>query len=127
MVAEADLELTELDALYPKRQLADDKTNALKGMAVRFTNQVTGGALSSLSEIEGPEQDFALFVWAHLVELRSGEEGSESQSGGSVTYNRNPGELQASLSETRYGRMARGYLRNEQSIGVVKGSSSYSG
>lgn len=126
MVNEADLTLTDLDAVYPKRQLADDKTETLKGMAVRFTNQVTGGALAGISEVEGPADDFALFVWAHLVELRSGESNSESQSGGSVSYSRNPGDLQHTLSETRYGRMARSYLRGEQSIGVVKGSSNFS-
>ncbi|MDX1744374.1 MAG: hypothetical protein R3324_00415 [Halobacteriales archaeon] len=125
-VTTADIDLDDLDAIYPRRQLDDSKALRLKSMAVGFTNHVTGGAVARLSEIEGSESDFAVLVWAHLVELRAGgERGSESQTGGSVTYAHLSGDLSATLSETRYGRMARGYLRGEQSIGVVRGQSGF--
>lgn len=126
-VSEDDLTLEDLDAIYPQRAMDPEKANNLKGRAVNFTNQVVGGSIAYQSEIEGPEEDFALLVWAHFCALREGESSSESQQGSSVSYSVGTSNLSAMLSETRWGRMARSYLRGEQSIGIVRGSARFRG
>lgn len=117
----SDMSTTQLDAIFPKRQLGSTPTNELRDMAIRYTNQIVGGSVSRLSEVEGSEADFAHLLWAHLIAMRNGEAESESQEGGSVSYSRISGELPLDLSETRFGRQAQGYLRDNQSIGVIKG------
>jgi hypothetical protein len=126
MVSADDLTLDDLDAIYPRRQLDNEKANRLKRMAVRFTNDVFGDLVARLPEVEGDADDFTVLVWAHLVELRAGgEAASENQTGGSVSYTHLQGNIDASLSETRYGRMARTYMREEQSIGIVTGEANF--
>lgn len=127
MVETSDLDLTDLDAVYPKRQLDDSAVlDRLKEMAVNVVNDVFGGAVRARGEVEGNEVDFALWVWAHMVSLRQKEEtSSESGGGGSMSWARPVGDPERWLEETRFGRTAKGYLRGEANIGIEQATSSW--
>lgn len=114
-----DTTRSDVDAIYGDRAMSDSDADSLVAMANRLADDVFGGMLRTLSEVEGDEKDFKTLLAAHMWTLREGEAQSESQTGGSVSYNwQNPGDLQASLTETRFGRMARTYLRSEAGISV---------
>lgn len=112
--------LEKVDALYGNRVMNDMAATMLIDMADRLADLTFGGTVSRLSEVEGDVDDFKTLLAAHLWALREREASSESQTGGSVTFSVTPGELRASLSESRFGRMASAYLRDSVSIGVRK-------
>jgi hypothetical protein len=124
MVEAADLTLNLLDAIYPNRQLSNTKSLQQRDIAVRYVNNIFGDRVSTLAEVEGDEEDFAHYVWAAFIEDREGEPTSESQSGGSVNYNRAQDKAPG-LPMNRFGQMARGMLREQQSVGVVKGQAHF--
>lgn len=89
--------------------------------AEREVKGLYGGRVATLSETEGDLDDLIALVAAHKLELAEGGEAqSESATGGSVNYNTVTGENLMGWSETRYGRQALDYLRQLQSIGIVK-------
>lgn len=98
--------------------MTDAEADALVSIANRLADDVFSGRVRTLSEREGNDKDFKTFLAAHIWALREGEAQSESQAGGSISYNVVAGQIQANLSETRYGRMAETYLRDQSSIGV---------
>jgi len=57
----------------------------------------------------------------YLEEVEGGEAQSESQQGGSTSYNTVTGEAQSNLESTRYGRRCMDILREAMSIGIVRG------
>lgn len=115
----ADATRSDVDPVYGDRAMSDSDADALVSIANRLADDVFGGQVRTLSEVEGDEKDFKTYLAAHLWALREGVPQSESQTGGSVTYNwQNPTDLQASLTESPYGRMARHYLRSEAGISV---------
>lgn len=124
-VEESAFDIHDVDALYAKRQMSDDRAERLREMAVRLTNNNFGGAVRGSSEIEGSEVDFAIALTAHLWALREGVAASESQEGESLSYQRLAGSPGDGLSETRYGRMAIGFLRGQQSTGIEKARSNW--
>jgi hypothetical protein len=125
-VEEGDLTLDKLDAVFPRRQLSGDKCLSLRSFAVNIVNENFGDDVARLSEIEGDETDFAHYVWAALILARNGESSSESQSGGSVSYNVAAAEIPDVLPNNRFGRLAtKIYLRQGQSVGIVKGRSNF--
>lgn len=94
---------------------------ALLDRAERFVNTTMSDRVATLPEIEGDRDDLISLVAAHHFELASGGEAqSESSTGGSVNYNTVTGEVMNGLSETRYGRMALEYVRDEQGISMVR-------
>ncbi len=99
----------------------DDKTKkALLAQAESATDTVYGGRVSRLNEIEADRDYFVQNLTAHYWELAEGGEAtSESATGGSVSYNTVTGDTMSNLTETRYGRICRDYLRNQASIGIV--------
>jgi len=102
------------------QQLDDSKKQDLLDFADRRA-KLHDGSVSTLPEIEGNRDDFVTLIAAHFWELAAGGEAqSESSSGGSVNYNTVTGETRNSYSQTRYGREAQEYLRDEQSIGIVR-------
>jgi hypothetical protein len=103
-------------------QLADSKKQTLLEQAENAVDTLYSGRTSNYPELEGDRDDATMWLAAHMWELaEGGETGSESGTGGSVTYNTVTGEWQSSLSETRYGRFFRdNYLGNEQSTGIVR-------
>lgn len=115
----ADTVRTDVEDIKPESGLTNSQKDALVEMANRFADDVFGGTVRSIGEVEGDDGDFKRLLAAHLWELAEGGEAqSESQSGGSVSYSVNPGNVEQSLSQTRYGRMARAYLRQEGQVGV---------
>ena len=113
-------DLADVDALYGKRAMTDSAAQELIQMAVRLADTVYSGRIRATGEVEGDRSDFVALLAAHLWSLREGEPQSESQTGGSVSYNVLSGDVDDSLSETRYGRMAKAYVRDGSSLGVEK-------
>ena len=102
-------------------QLDSTKKSNLLDKAERYVSTVFDGRVATLSEIEGDRDDLITLVAAHFWELAEGGEAqSESATGGSVNYNTVTGEVYNGLSETRYGRMALEYVRDESQIGIVR-------
>lgn len=101
--------------------LSDSKKDELINIAERQVDDLYGGRVATLGEIEGNTDDLKKWVAAHLFELaEGGEPQSESGTGGSINYNTSPGELPKGWSTTRYGQQALEYVRDETSIGFVR-------
>jgi hypothetical protein len=102
--------------------LPDSKKQEMLDIAGRLIDNQLSGKTSTVPELEGNRDDAHRYLTAHLWTLaEGGESGSESGTGGSVTYNTTTGEWQQSLSETRWGRLFRDlYLGNDQSTGIVR-------
>ncbi len=115
--------VSDVQAIYGEKSPAIDSTKqqALLDVATRLKDDVFGGRLTHLSEIEGDQDDFIKYLAAHLWEIAEGGEASgHSQTGGNVNYQHLQGNISQTLSETRYGRVAQMFLRNESSIGIVR-------
>jgi len=102
-------------------QLPDQNKQHLLDQAEREVTDLYSGRVSTLSEIEGNKDDLVELVAAHKFELASGGEAqSESATGGSVNYNTVTGEIPNGWSETRYGRQALEYIRDETGFSMVR-------
>ena len=102
------------------RQLDDSKKDAMLSIAEDMADDLFGGRVATLNEVEGSMDDFKKFLCAHLWELSEGSVAqSESSQGGNVNYNTVTGNAMSSLSETRYGRVCLEFLRQNQSISFV--------
>lgn len=115
--------LSEVDAGYQHRGLGEDEALRLINQADRLTTDVYSDMFRTFSEVEGNERDFKIWLARHLWAITEGEATSESQAGGSVTWNRGtapPGGYMHFLSLTRYGMVCMGYLRDGQSFGVER-------
>ena len=90
-------------------------------IAERQTDNLYGGRMSRVATRRGDKDDFVRFLTAHLLEkARGGDAQSESATGGSVNYNTVTGDPQSSLSETKWGRECLTYIRERQSVGIVR-------
>lgn len=115
----ADTTRSDVDAVYGQRAMTDADADSLVTIANNLADDVFGGRQRTLGEVEGNEKDFKTYLAAHLWALREGEVTSESQAGGSVSYNwSNPSAEELQLSQTRYGRLARTYIREGANISV---------
>lgn len=114
----ADTTVSDVDDLYGDRAMTDSEADSLVNMANRLGNEVFAGKLRTLDEVEGNEKDFKAYLAAHMWTLREGEAQSDSQAGGSISYNLTGGDIEDGLSETRFGRMAKTYLRSGASVSV---------
>lgn len=115
-----DTTRSDVDAVYGDRAMTDSDADSLVSIANRLVDDTFGGQVRTLGEIEGNEKDFKTYVAAALWAIREGETSSESQAGGSVTYNfSNPSEMKTWLANlNRYGAVASGYIRDSSSHGV---------
>lgn len=103
------------------QQLGDAKKNDLLNIASAQADSIYSGDVATLPTIEGDRDDFVKFLAAHMWELAEGGEAqSESAGGGSVTYNSAQAQTYQGLTQTRYGRTAQQYLRDESGISVVR-------
>lgn len=101
--------------------LPTGKKEFLLSVAQREAKTIYSGRVATLPTVEGSEEDFTIYLTAHKWEMaEGGEPQSESGEGGSVTYNNAAGESFDTLTETRYGRDAKSYLRDDSQIGIVK-------
>lgn len=100
-------------------QLSDTKKQDLLDIATREANGLYSKRVRAFPTLDGDEDDFITYLAAHKWEqAEGGEANSQSSTGGSVSYNTVTGNPMKELQETRYGRTAYQYLRDEQSIGV---------
>lgn len=114
-----DTTRSDVDSVYGQRAMSDSAADDLVGMANRLADDVYSDKIRTLGEREGNEKDFKTLLAAHYWALREGEAASESQTGGSVSYAWAQAQADdATLTETRFGRQARTYLRSELSIGT---------
>lgn len=102
--------------------LSDGKKTELLNHAERLIDGPLTDTQSRTPTLEGNRDDALTLLAAHFFELaEGGESQSESQSGGSVTYNTVTGEALNSMTETRYGRAVSDfYLRDRQGISIVR-------
>lgn len=102
-------------------QFDQTKKQELLDMAETQADTIYSGRMSHTPTLEGDRDDFVRLLAAHLWTLANGGEAqSESSTGGSVTYNTVTGDPIDSLSETKWGRMAKEYIRSKQSIAIVR-------
>lgn len=103
---------------------ADGETSKKEFLLQQAKNEATGiysARVSTLPTIVGNREDFVTYLAAHKWELaEGGESQSESSQGGSVNYNNPSGDAELNLTQTRYGREAWRYLRDNTSTGVVR-------
>lgn len=117
----ADTTFQDVDDIYEDREMTESDAHRLVEMANRLADDVFGGRLRTLSEIEGDQKDFKTLLAAHIWAIREGEIQSENLGGAtSVTYTWMSGRVEDTLSETRYGRIARLYIRDNASIGIIR-------
>lgn len=119
----ASITRSEVQNVYGNKEpsIGTSQRDALVSIAERFTEDVVGGKVSTLAELEGNENDFAKYVAAHLWTLaEGGETQSSSQTGGSVNYGHLQGNIEQTLGETRYGRFAQALIRSSDSIGIIR-------
>lgn len=119
--------VNEVEAQYGPTDIETDapdgetsKAEQLIEAAERMAQDLYGDAILFTSEQQGNAKDFVILLACHKWALREGEPQSESQAGGSVTYNTVTGEVQDSLSQTKWGREALGYLGDQPNISVFK-------
>ena len=112
--------VAEIKAAYPGRVSKEDsEIQDIIDRAVRARDTIFSSRIAREGQVEGDQDDFVLYVALHMLTIEEGGEvDNESQTGGSVSYSHLQGNLEASLSETRWGRMARMYIKGGASIGV---------
>jgi len=101
--------------------IQDDKIQFHIERAIRETETIHDGRVSTLDIVDGNEEDFTELLAAHRVQLiEGGDAQSESSAGGDASYSIVQGNVESRLAQTKWGRQALEYLRNDQSIGVVR-------
>jgi len=101
--------------------LDDDEVQTHIDTAEDLYTGVYSERLGRRSQVRVDPDRFVTYVAAHLAELaQGGEAQSENQGAGSVSYNTVTGQPLQSLSETRYGRVARSMIQQQQNIGATR-------
>jgi hypothetical protein len=115
------VDIADVEALSAKgwSALPDDKKERLLEAARRERATIYSGQLSRMPVLDGSEDEFIKNLAAHHWELaEGGEPASESQTGGSTSYQQTQSDDYLSL--TRFGETAKRHLRDEQSISIVR-------
>lgn len=118
-----DITESDVDNVYGERTTAitSTKKQNLVSIAERLVDDIYAGQVGHIAIIEGNKEDFAKYVAAHLWEIaEGGETQSQSQTGGSVNYERMRRDFRNALNETRYGRQALQFIREDTSIAIVR-------
>lgn len=101
--------------------LDEAKQIALTRVAERLTDDVFGGRVGRLTEIEGDTDDFAKYLAAHLWFLSEGQSlNEEFQTGNAGPRDIIGGDTNSWLSGSVYGVVCQGMLRQGTSISVVR-------
>jgi hypothetical protein len=101
--------------------LSTQKQTALVGVAERLTEDVFGGRVSRLGEIEGDTEDFAAYVGAHLWEIAERKRlNDEFQTGFSPDVDSLRSDPQSALAGTPYGNVALMMIRDRANIGIIR-------
>lgn len=110
---------TEVKERFPGQTSKSDSTiQDIIDEAERLTDNIYSGQVAREGELQGDRDDFIRLIALHKLTLsEGGEMQSESQTGGTVNYNLSNAGDGLGLSQTRFGREASTYLREEISIG----------
>jgi len=116
-----DPSASDVKEYYGNTALTDTEISNVISRASTVVDDVYGGRLLGFPETEGTEKEYKALFTCHLIALREGGESqSESQTGGSITYNVSTAEATNELGDTKWGRMFSGFLRDEQNFNVHK-------
>jgi hypothetical protein len=119
MVSITDAEVQEV---YGEKDpgLSSGKQTALRQIAERLTEDAFGGRLTTLSEIEGDEEDFTKYLAAFLWDTAEGRSlNQEFQTGNAAPVERVKSDPTSALSGNPYGEVCLLYLRNRSNIGLI--------
>jgi hypothetical protein len=119
----ADPTVSDVEALSSTgwKQLADTKKQALLDDAIEETDSLYSDRQARMPTLDGSRSIFIKNLAAHKWELaEGGESQSESNGGGSVSYNTVTGDAIESLQQTRYGRTALDHVRDRQGLGIAR-------
>lgn len=111
--------VSEVEDQYGPTDIPDADASNLIDQAERMDEDLFGENINFQSQRQGDKQDRVILLACHKWALREGEPESESQAGGSVSYNTVTGELQNSLTQTKWGREYLGYLRDQPNISII--------
>lgn len=101
--------------------LSDDDADDLITAAVSMHDTIFSDQILFTNEI-GDENEAVKYLAAHKWAISLGDTiSSESQAGGSVTYNA-PTATERSLSRTQYGQEYLEYLKSEPNVSVMRTS-----
>jgi hypothetical protein len=101
--------------------LEDAKVQECLDRAINERQTLYNGQLATLPQVDGNEQDFVKLLAAHHAQMKmGGDPTNEGATGGDASYSVVQHDRSDGLLQTRYGRQASNYLRDEQSIGVVR-------
>jgi len=115
-VTKSDVE--KLDA-QSWNSLTDSKKDALLSDAQTESQTIYSGRFARTPTLVGDRDIFVKNLAAHKWELaEGGQPNSESQTGGSTSYDTSPGD--SYLEQTRYGQTCLEHLDDRQSIGIVR-------
>ncbi len=123
-LSEADKEeiRTEVKALSATgfTQLSDGRIDrAIKG-ALGERDTMYSGRMARFPTLDGDAEEFSLNLAAHKAQLaEGGQPQSESGEGGSTSYQL--GQVEDYLDQTIFGQTAKRMVRNEESLGIVRG------
>lgn len=118
-----DIQRSDVQDVYQAQEpaISTSQRDTLVSHAESLTEDVFGGRLGRVAEIEGDETIFAAYLAAHLWEIAEGGEASSvSQQGGSVNYQHLQTNIESTLGETRYGRVCLMMVRQSQSTAVIR-------
>jgi len=117
-----DITITDVDrgASDEWSQIPDTTKQQMLQEAKELAMTTYGGQVSRLPT-QTNQKLFVINLARHfLEEVEGGEAQSESQQGGSTSYNTVTGDAMSSLQSTRYGRRCTEILRAQQSVGIVR-------
>jgi hypothetical protein len=113
--------IEDVEALDSKswQSLTDEKKQQLLEDARRESRTLYTGQVARMPTLEGDKDIFVKNLAAHKWELaEGGESQSESQTGGSTSYQQSQADDYLTL--TRFGETAKRHVRDEQSISIVR-------
>lgn len=103
------------------QHLEQDKKQHLLEVARDEVNTLYSGRVSTLDQIKGDKDRLIEYVTAHKYQLaEGGDPSSESGGGGNASYDLKNRDVPSGWTETKWGRQAIDYIRDDAQIGVVR-------
>jgi len=111
---------SDLKEAYPgNTSKSDSRLQAIIDRSERLADSIYSGQIGREGEQQGDRDDFIELLSLHRLTLEEGgEKQSESQTGGTTNFAHATPEDSRGLHQTRWGREALIYLRDESSFGV---------
>ena len=113
--------VTEVEEVFGENDPNVPDKQALVTIAENLTDQVFGGRVTTNAEVEGSEEDFTKYLAAFLWNQTAGRSlNEEFQTGNADVVSRTKSEPRSALAGDPYGEVCLLYLRDRQSIGIIK-------